>query len=99
MRPCVRYLRMSANLIAARPHALSWLITRDSVNSGLYSAAPDAVSTPKMRLRVATIASTTRRMNTSEHLSRDGGGSLTDRNLRQARPPLGQFTRSDAPVW
>src|SRR5215831_9872143 len=77
MRPCVRCLRMSANLIAARPHALSRLITRDSLNSGLYSAAPAAPSTPKVRLKVTTIVSTSRRMGTSVGMA---SGSLADLN-------------------
>src|SRR5215211_1128495 len=38
MRPCVRYLRASANLIAARPEDVRWLTTRDILKCGLYWA-------------------------------------------------------------
>src|SRR5262245_26979400 len=51
MRPCVRYRRISANLIAARPHAVSLVITRDNVNSGLYSAAIGAANASEVRMR------------------------------------------------
>src|SRR5262249_15250823 len=56
MRPCVRYRRMSANLIAARPHAVSLVITTDNLNSGLYSAALGAPSKVRMRASVAAVS-------------------------------------------
>src|SRR5262249_27813443 len=50
IRPCVRWRRTSANLIAARPHAVSLVTTRDNLNSGLYSAATGVARRPPAKV-------------------------------------------------
>src|SRR5262249_4507735 len=50
IRPCVRWRRTSANLVAARPHAVSLATTSDNLNSGLYSAATGVARRPPAKV-------------------------------------------------
>src|SRR5262249_11827091 len=50
IRPCVRWRRTSANLVAARPHAVSLATTSDNLNSGLYSAATGVARRPPTKV-------------------------------------------------
>src|SRR5262249_39796828 len=50
IRPCVRWRRRSANLVAARPHAVSLATTSDNLNSGLYSAATGVARRPPAKV-------------------------------------------------
>src|SRR5215831_20280076 len=50
IRPCVRWRRTSANLVAARPHAVSLATTSDNLNSGLYSDATGVARRPPAKV-------------------------------------------------
>src|SRR5262249_32986312 len=96
---CVRCLRTSANRVAARPHAVSLVITKDSVNSALYSAAAGVARRPStMRTTAKRAIGATSRWPGC-YAGRWWGVKRTrpppDRAPRVRAPALGQPLRSD----